>query len=765
MAPSTDWDEIKRLAADFQKAQLTTTAQRLSERNCIEIVSKLIELKLLDVIFTTDGKEYLTPQQLIKEIKDELYVRGGRVNTVELAKELNVDLNQINIYAVDIVKSKEVQLIAGSFITHYYLEKIAREINEKLQLQGQITVGDLTLQYDLPAELLQHSVLEKYLGKVINGRQDPSDPRIFYTEEYITRAKAKIRGALMGLLKPTPISLIISHCNLTERLFLYLFDQLTAPGVLTGRQSGAQYVPTCYTKSQNEWVMNFYKQNNYLEYDALTRLGISDPKGYAKRVLSNEDMTFLRSCVIGSQIKQQLESALEECIASKSYLDVVSLLPSVLSDEDIDNVLETLLKNNSKSTILFDKTVFSNQFIENLKHACMPIAQKNAEAIVNCGKYQQFCLEKQLAKSDMQHQTHVDHKAERREERRKKASTGKVGGGTQGRETKTKAVKKHPRSKQVAHDSDSDEAPSSSKKNQDQLEIVSNDDVESVIKEPLENEGLEDLIGQIAEYLQGQLNQTALAIAKELAEKLLQDANQSRKQTHSSAQDKINVLINDIKLYEKGLKLFPNDQHAQFIKYLLKSFGSDILSEFCKYAANQCNLSVQVDVLSVEQRNKIINDLSDEYMKPLRALNVSLGDQNMEQFYQAVDVCLSECGMILKKVDKKKDKLLVLNHREKLISELENCEEPALVLHLVSLALFTILNQNMLHASGRQVPSVIAFLKSQLKEEDFGKLQKYHELVAAYLTASDEEKSSIEDKLKEDMPLIKNLVTEVKKYK
>lgn len=86
---------------------------------------------------------------------------------------------------------------------------------------------------------------------------------------------------------------------------------------------------------------------------------------------------------------------------------------------------------------------------------------------------------------------------------RKKASSGKVGGGTQGRETKTKAVKKHPRSKQVVHDSDSDEAPSASKKSQEQLEIVSNEDVESVIKGPLENEGLDDLIGQIAEYLQG----------------------------------------------------------------------------------------------------------------------------------------------------------------------------------------------------------------------------------------------------------------------
>lgn len=297
----------------------------------------------------------MTSQQLIREIKDELYVHGGRINTVDLAKELNVDLNQINASVVDIVKSKECQLVSGYLITNNYLEKIAREINEKLQLQGQISVGELTLQYDLPAELLQHSVLEKFLGKIIIGKQDPSDPRIFYTEEYITRTKAKIKGALMGLLKPTPISVIISQCNVAERLFISLFDQVNAPGVLTGRQTGASYVPSCYTKAQNDWVMSFYKQNNYLEYDALSRLGLSDPKGYVKRVLPNEDLTFLSSCVIGPHIKQQVEIALEECIASKSYLDVVSLLPSILTDADIENVLDSLLKN-SKSTILFEHT-------------------------------------------------------------------------------------------------------------------------------------------------------------------------------------------------------------------------------------------------------------------------------------------------------------------------------------------------------------------------------------------------------------------------
>lgn len=50
---------------------------RLSERNCVEIVQKLVHLKLVDVIYTTDGKEYLTPQELSKEIREELQVRGG----------------------------------------------------------------------------------------------------------------------------------------------------------------------------------------------------------------------------------------------------------------------------------------------------------------------------------------------------------------------------------------------------------------------------------------------------------------------------------------------------------------------------------------------------------------------------------------------------------------------------------------------------------------------------------------------------------------
>ena len=73
-----DWNVIKQLAADFQRIQATSTTQKLSERNCIELVNKLIELKLIDVIYTLDGKEYITDKHLEKEILDELVAHGGR---------------------------------------------------------------------------------------------------------------------------------------------------------------------------------------------------------------------------------------------------------------------------------------------------------------------------------------------------------------------------------------------------------------------------------------------------------------------------------------------------------------------------------------------------------------------------------------------------------------------------------------------------------------------------------------------------------------
>jgi hypothetical protein len=42
-------------------------------------MNKLVELKMVEVLYTSDGKEYVTPQHLSKEIRDELMVHGGNM--------------------------------------------------------------------------------------------------------------------------------------------------------------------------------------------------------------------------------------------------------------------------------------------------------------------------------------------------------------------------------------------------------------------------------------------------------------------------------------------------------------------------------------------------------------------------------------------------------------------------------------------------------------------------------------------------------------
>ena len=70
-------DDLQALRTLFMKVQESATAHKLSDRNCIEIINKLTSLGLLEVIYTTDGREYLTSQQIEREIRDEVIVNGG----------------------------------------------------------------------------------------------------------------------------------------------------------------------------------------------------------------------------------------------------------------------------------------------------------------------------------------------------------------------------------------------------------------------------------------------------------------------------------------------------------------------------------------------------------------------------------------------------------------------------------------------------------------------------------------------------------------
>lgn len=53
-------------------------------------------------------------------------------------------------------------------------------------------------------------------------------------------------------------------------------------------------------------------------------------------------------------------------------------------------------------------------------------------------------------------------------------------------------------------------------------------------------------------------------------------------------QDKLNLLLNDIRLYEKGIKQFSNkDTQTQLTKYLLKTVATDLVNNLFSFVAQE----------------------------------------------------------------------------------------------------------------------------------------------------------------------------------
>ncbi|KZC13840.1 PREDICTED: E3 UFM1-protein ligase 1 homolog [Dufourea novaeangliae] len=755
-----DWDEVKRLAADFQKAQLSSTLQKLSERNCVEIITKLVEDKLLDVIFTNDGKEYVTPQHLGKEIKDELYVHGGRISLVELAQILNVNLSQVSKVATEIEKyNKGLKIILGQLIDKTYMNKIAEEINDKLMHHGSINVTELTIQYDLPAEFLQ-SLIEKELGKTIFGKQDTQDFRVFYTESFIARNRAKIRGALSAITKPTPLSVVLGQCSVSERIFFSILDSLQEmkqiPGVVAGKQgTNSLYIPTIYSKSQNEWVNNFYKQNGYLEYDALSRLGISDPLNFVKRHFPNENIIFLISVAVGPTISDQVYANIEEAVASGSFVDISPLLPSVFTDEDMEMLLKLAEKKLNNNTYVFAKTVvMSDVFLQSLYKSFETVAETKAREIVASGQWFQTIAENKIKSKSAD--LIIENKGNKKEERRKKAATGKAGGGSQGRETKTKSTKKKYLQGKV-RDNDSDDEQSKITSGKIELQLVSLEDIQNEITKDDNLAVIDDLIEELAAYLQPKLNSHALSVADQLA--------QNNKTTNlSEIEERLNMLVTNIKIFDKGIKHIDKADQPALTKYLLKSLGTNFITELFKLAAQQNMLQISNNI-TTETRQKMLFDLPDDVKEPLSNVHRAVAGTSIDDFLNVVDAAMASCCLVLKKYDKKKERPFILGHREALLEELNTTQDPALALHLVTSILFIAATQSVLYMSGRHVSTVLSFLQTHLQSSTMAVLSKYHDLVLKSLTSTDEAtKLEINKDLETTLTEIKSIANEFKQH-
>lgn len=332
---------------------------------------------------------------------------------------------------------------------------------------------------------------------------------------------------------------------------------------LAGNLSGRTYIPDIHARSQNEWIENFYKQNGYLEYDGLNRIGIQDPKSSLKKKPGYENLIYLESCCVGNLILLQVESAIEECIAIKSWVDLVPLLPSILSQKDIKELIEKSFHSNKSykemCSILCNTVVVTNPFLESCVLPFEPLMSiKAEEELKNGNLFRVFAAAQSNKEKGIQESTTSYSK---KEERKKKTQgKEKSGGGTQGREVRTKAVKKKYKPNQKA-DSNSDEEYQEESSKSIELSFMSLEEVKGVLKQLRElNDCTPELIEAISKHINGLIKPKYYEIAKNIFMSTTASSS-SKKKTHADIQLTISTLYANIVMFEKGLQCLEGNQN------------------------------------------------------------------------------------------------------------------------------------------------------------------------------------------------------------
>ncbi|XP_029609641.1 E3 UFM1-protein ligase 1 [Salmo trutta] len=745
------WEEIRRLAADFQRAQFADTVQRLSERNCIEIVAKLVAEKKLDVVHTLDGKEYITPSQISREIRDELYIHGGRVNIVDLQKIINVDWVHVEARANDIARSdKSVQLVLGQLIDENYLNRVSEEVNDKLQEAGLVNIPELCKNYDLPGDFLTEE-LSKRLGKVIQGQMDEYNRGVLFTPAFVSRHRARIRGLFSAVTRPTPVSNVIGVYGFQEHLLYSVLEELVNTGrlkgtVVGGRQDKAVYIPDIYSKTQNTWVDSFLKQNGYLEFDALIRLGIPDPVSYIKKRFKSSKLLFLRAACVGQALVEQVEASVEEAVNSATWTDVQPILPSCLSMEDVGIIInEAMRKTNVQSTarILGDTVVVSEKFISNclslfdeaMQHKALKEVKNNPVFLIT---------EDDLKQGYMMTENTAPSKKEKREaERRKKTTEGSGckggGGGCNAREVRIRKTKKKGR-----RDDDSDEEAAVTPQNRNkptEVPFMSLEEIAAVLEGQV-CDCPEEILSELAEHLVRPLTKTYQEVVRTVfMSSTSSTTGVTKKRSVKDFQEELSNLYNNIRLFEKGTKLFSDETQVLIAKHVLKTVCTDVTNILVNFMAAELMMSAEnPSSITNEVRVKILGKLPEETKGPLMKVHNSLNGKTIEDFLTNIETAVEVCGFMLKKGDKKRERQALFLHRQALIEQLKDTEDPALILHLTSVLLFQASTHCMLHAPGRCVPQIIGTLVGRISEEQHRLLTGYQALVVKQLVSQSQGK-------------------------
>lgn len=355
-------DEILQLQRELAAAQQTASTQCLSDRNCVELVMKLQSLKLIDLIFTRSGKEYLTPSQLILEIQDELLTRGGRINLTDLPDILNVSFTHIEAALPTVTSRPSVHLIRGELITDDYFVKLVDDLNDTLMASdtGVDNLADIATRFALPANIVRDT-LTQYAHR-LHAEFDTSIGTIT-SASAVTRYKSAARGVLRAVTSVTPLSEIAAAINapftIVDTVVHDMLNNGDLSGSIEGRSTRAIFVPSVFTEAVVRSVVSQFMSSGIVLREMLARLHVVDVDDFANNYLSGS--VVLAHCVIGPLLVELVATNAAEALSAGSWLDVLTAAPPFFPEADLPQLVARIVIAMSGTSALSPDTVDSSK--------------------------------------------------------------------------------------------------------------------------------------------------------------------------------------------------------------------------------------------------------------------------------------------------------------------------------------------------------------------------------------------------------------------
>ncbi|KAH9661231.1 E3 UFM1-protein ligase 1-like [Citrus sinensis] len=772
-------DELLQLQKQFEYAQQAKSSIRLSERNVVELVQKLHELHIIDfdLLHTVSGKEYITPEQLRHEILTEIK-KVGRVSLIDLADITGVDLYHVEKQAEQVVSGDPgLTLIQGEIISQSYWDSVAEEINERLQECSQLALAELAAQLQISSELVT-SVLEPRLGTMVKGRLEGGQ---LYTPAYVARVGAMVRGAARGITVPINLSALWSTLQklllemdgatgvaVEGSFFQSLFNGLVKEGEVLGSvRAGAHWTPTVFAIAQRECIDSFFSQNSFISYDALHKLGISQPVQFLQS--RYPEGKHLVTVFVHPAMIEILDAATEDAVERGSWIDSLSVLPASFGSQDASKILslcpsvQSALKAN-KALILGESYVFSNGFVKDVydrvekevesfglsgSSGIMPSDDSYLIKEAKVGQDTNRSSEASETSSESGHKNVL--------EKGPKKKRGKSGGNVKSGATEsgaddteyipTKSKKNQKRGKDTPPSQVSDSKPGAKKDGgklqEGNLNVPSEEWVIQkimMLNPDFEEQGIDDpktILRPLASYMRPML---------------INYLKEKRKALFTENAEKMKLLLDNLQkkldeLYEKALDLFEDDQSTSVLmhRHLLRTTAAAL-----------------VDTLFLNLAKSFPGPLSKRALAVIEALE----GKQVETFMSAFKELAEESGLLLKKLDKKLERTLLHSYRKDLTSQVSAETDPVSLLAKVVSLLYVQVHNKALQAPGRAISVAVSRLKDKMDDSAYKVLTDYQTatvtLLALMSAATGDEQDCSSDRILSKREHLENLMPALK---